>query len=113
MKIIFLDIDGVLNSFETFEEIYDITPDSKDGKRENEIREWLNQSSLDIESFVVIDDDVGDLDCFVNNELIKTSFIEIDENGNYNADKCGLTIVHVLEAIDKLNNSKSKVLLKS
>ena len=58
------------------------------------------------------DDDVGDLDCFVNNELIKTSFIETDENDNYDADKCGLTIVHVLEAIDKLNNSKRKILLK-
>ena len=59
-----------------------------------------------------MDDDVGDLDGFVNKELIKTSFIKTDESGNYDADKCGLTIVHALEAIDKLNNSKSKVLLK-
>ena len=50
---------------------------------------------------------------------IDTSFIRIpklselsDENVNYDADKCGLTIVHVLEEIDKLNNSKRKVLLK-
>ena len=177
MKVIFLDIDGVLNSFQTFREIYyeykktgirrvaideekvkllkeivdktnaklvlssswriwvkkvnnkivtdnknfqkmleilakydlyiyDMTPKNKDRIRELEIKEWLNNTSDDIENFIVIDDDIGDLHSFADKELVKTCFITTDGKGNYLANKSGLTVEHVNEAITKLNTSK-------
>ena len=177
MKVIFLDIDGVLNSFQTFREIYyeykktgrrrvaidenkvlllkqivdntnamlvlssswrnfgrmendrlvtnnknlrdlvsilakyglfiyDITPKSREGKREVEIKKWLCNNSDNVEKFIVIDDDIDDLESFKDKELFKTIFIKIDSEGNYLADESGLTINHVKDAIDKLNNKK-------
>ena len=175
MKIIFLDIDGVLNSFQTFKDIYyeykktgkrrieidedkvlllkeivdntdalivlsstwryfgkmingklvtdnvklqslidilskynmfiyDITPRSKSGNREEEIREWLENKNVD--DFIVIDDDSYDLQGFINKELIKTNYIIKDSEGNYYGELCGLIVDHVYEAIEKLNSKK-------
>ena len=86
--------------------IYDITPGSSDGNREFEIRKWLENTSLDIDNFIVIDDDISDLMGFVNKELIRTYFMKTDGKGHFLIDKSGLTIDHVYEAIDKLNNKK-------
>ena len=180
MKIIFLDIDGVLNNFQTFREIqlefqltgirrvaidmdkvlllkeiventgaklvlssgwrkygkmkkdrlvtknqnlfdivttlensglniYDITPKVRNENRELEIRKWLDEhKDLNIESFIVIDDEDFDLSGF-SNELVKTYFIKTDGHGDGISELSGLTRTHVEEAINKLNNSKQLI----
>ena len=89
--------------------IYDITPRLRKENRELEIRKWLDDNrDLNIESFIVLDDEDFDLHGF-KNELVKTMFIATDGNGNYNPSLSGLTRTHVDEAIMKLNNSKQLI----
>ena len=88
-------------------EIYDITPKSRSGNREEEIRKWLENK--DIESFIVIDDDSFDLQGFIGHELVKTNFIKTDSHGEGIKELSGLTTYHVEEAINKLNNGKKLV----
>lgn len=84
-------------------EIYSITGRDKDGKRQNEIDEWLSKHD-DIESFVIIDDETFDLMKFVGTVLIKTSFRDNGEMICDMSDCSGLQEEHVEKAIRILNN---------
>ncbi len=88
-------------------DIYDITPKSRSGYREKEIRAWLEKHPVD--SFIVIDDESCDLPSFIGNELVKTYFIKTDSNGNGIKELSGLTRNHVEEAITKLKNGKTLI----
>lgn len=99
------DLIEILNNNGLF--IYDITPRSRSGNREEEIRKWMENKNID--NFIVIDDDSSDLQGFIGNELIKTNFIKTDSKGNGIAELSGLTQDHVCEAIKKLNNSKELI----
>lgn len=72
-----------------------------DGKRELEIREWLS-NHLEVESFIVLDDEQYDLQGFIGKELIRTS------NRDYicgrDEEDTGLKIKHVIKAIKMLNS---------
>ena len=95
----------IFNSFGI--KIYDITPHLDYGsKRDKEIMKWLK--GKDIESFVVIDDETSFLMEFVQNELIKTSFLP-DGEMLMNMDDCtGLCEEHVNKAIAVLNSNEYK-----
>lgn len=86
--------------------IYDITPVSPDGIRQNEIESWMKNK--DIESFIVIDDDSFDLQKFLHKELIKTSLTGNDEMITDMRFCTGLCACHVKEAIKKLSFPKGK-----
>ena len=90
-------------------DIYDITPHDKNRYRENEILKYL-ENRVDVESFIVIDDECADLKSFVNNELILikndcTSFCE-EENG--------LLEAHIFDALNRLNSKVycKKIIIK-
>ena len=85
-------------------EIIDITPSCKSGCREEEIKEWLQETKLDIESFVILDDESFDLQSFVGKELIKTSeVIEGKMICGAAYEDTGLKRKHVKQAIQILN----------
>lgn len=124
MKVIFLDIDGILNTSKTGDrvykikketgmqpiEIYDYTTKNNYLKLEEQITIWLNKHE-DIESFIVIDDESSDLIRFIGKELIKTSRLP-DGEMIMNMDDClGLCKEHVGIAVNMLN-AKNKVLKK-
>lgn len=83
--------------------LYDITGYDREGNRGNEINEWLNQN--EVENFIILDDSSGDLQDFIDKELIKTNF--------YKGENSGLCQEHIDVAIDKLNIVRSKVLVRS
>lgn len=78
--------------------IYDITMRDSNGIRQNEIYMWLKNRN-DIESFIVIDDDIYDLLDFKNKELIQTTFYGSKDNA-------GLCINHVKKAVEILNSNE-------
>ena len=84
--------------------IYDVTPRSSSGMRQEEIISWMSNRD-DIESFVVIDDDIVDLKKFDGKELIKTNFY--DKDGISGLSKC-----HIEKAVNILNKNKDKKLVK-
>lgn len=83
--------------------LYDITGYDRDGNRGKEINEWLSQHVVD--SFVILDDNSGDLQDFIDKELIKTNF--------YRGENSGLCCEHVEMAINKLNKINNKMLIRS
>lgn len=83
--------------------LYDITGYDREGNRGNEINEWLNQN--EVENFIILDDSSGDLQDFIDKELIKTNF--------YKGENSGLCQEHIDVAIDKLNSVRNKVLVRS
>jgi len=74
-------------------------------KREDEIISWLtkHQDIYDIISFIILDDESSDLQCFANSNLVKTSY-----PGYYGALRCkrgeytGLNRKYMKEAIKKI-----------
>lgn len=86
-------------------EVIDITPRSKTGNREDEINEWLNTTDINIESFVILDDESYDLQSFVGKQLVKTSnVIEGEMIQGLPYEDTGLKRKHVKQAIKILNN---------
>lgn len=83
--------------------IYDITPKDPNGIRENEIRTWMEGKEID--SFIVIDDESCDLQSFIPNELIKTSFTKDGEMVENMDDCIGLCEYHIEKAISILNKN--------
>lgn len=85
-------------------EIIDITPSSKTGIREEEINEWLDTTDINIESFVILDDESYDLQSFVGKQLVKTSnVIEGEMIKGLPYEDTGLKRKHVKQAIRILN----------
>jgi hypothetical protein len=88
-------------------EVIDITPSSKSGKREDEINQWLHETELVVDGFVILDDESYDLQSFVGKELVKTSkVIEGNMIQGLAYEDTGLKIKHVKQAIKILNKSK-------
>ena len=85
-------------------EVIDITGKSKSGRRDEEIKEWLNNHINEINSFVILDDERFDLECFVNNHLVQTSETKKGQmiKGHWN-ENTGLKRKHVKQAIKILN----------
>lgn len=85
-------------------EVIDITPNSKNGIREDEINQWINETKFAIDSFVILDDESYDLQSFVGKELVKTSkVIEGDMIKGLPYEDTGLKRSHVKQAIKILN----------
>ena len=90
-------------------EVIDITPSSKSGKREDEIKQWLNETKLAVDRFVVLDDESFDLQSFVGRELVKTSkVIEGDMIQGLAYEDTGIKRKHIKQAIKILNKSYPK-----
>lgn len=88
-------------------EVIDITPSSKNGNREDEINQWLRETRLIIDGFVILDDESYDLQSFVGKELVKTSrVIEGDMIKGLPYEDTGLKQRHVKQAIKILLASR-------
>lgn len=87
-------LNNVLKQYELF--IYDKTP-NKVGIREKEIQSYLD--SHDIEKFIILDDEISDLESFKDRGLIQVhcNFQDFDPSRN------GLLDKHVEMAINQLN----------
>lgn len=85
-------------------EVIDITPNNQNGIREKEIKQWLNDTNLIIDKFVILDDESFDLQSFVGKELVKTSkVIEGDIIKGLAYEDTGIKMKHVKQAIKILN----------
>lgn len=89
-------------------EVIDITPSSKNGKREDEINQWLRETKFAIDSFVILDDESYDLQSFIGKELVKTSkVIDGDMIKGLPYEDTGLKRSHVKQAIKILNRREN------
>ncbi len=79
------------------------------GNREEQIKEWLSNRD-DVESFVIIDDDVNNFDELYSN-LIQTSTMRRNYLTSFMKESIGLCERHIPEVVDRLNK-KEKVLRK-
>ena len=88
-------------------EIFDITPTDKKSSRKNEILMWLHYNG-DVESFLILDDEIGDLDIFIDNGLlhIRNNIEEFNANNN------GLCGHHIDTAVSILNEKQEKNIKK-
>lgn len=87
-------------------EVIGITPSSDSEKREDEINQWLNETKLEVERFVILDDESFDLQSFVDKELVKTSkVIEGRMIQGLAYEDTGLKRKHIKQAIKILNNT--------
>lgn len=84
-------------------EVIDITPRSHNGRREDEIICWLSKKEEKVKSFIILDDESADLECFKNSNLIQTVVFEKNTRKKLST---GLNDTHVKTAIDYLNNKK-------
>lgn len=91
-------------------DVIDITPSDKNGIRENEINQWLNETELNIDRFVILDDESYDLQSFIGKELVKTSCV-LDGNmiQGLAYEDTGLKRKHVKQTI-KILNSKGRII---
>jgi len=91
-------------------EVIDITPNSNNGKREDEINQWLNVTKLTVDKFVILDDESFDLQSFVGKELVETSkVIEGNMIKGLPYEDTGLKRKHVKQAVMILNNEKNQL----
>lgn len=73
-------------------------------KREDEIRAWLLEHNGEVENYVILDDEDGDLQVFVGNHLVKTSHKDYQGWIACSERKwSGLSKEHVKQAIKILN----------
>lgn len=81
-------------------EVIGITPKDKNGRRGNEIAQWLSEHP-EVDKFVILDDEKFNMMEYYGNELIITSY-----DGNVTGaakDNTGLRRKHVKQAIKILN----------
>jgi hypothetical protein len=94
--------------------IYDITPRSKRGRRDEEIITWLSRFETERllsgrhdknYKFVILDDERYDLECFADKELVQTSSVKKGQmiKGHWQ-ETTGLRNKHVRQAIKILNS---------
>lgn len=109
-------------------EIYDITPRSSNGRRDEEILTWWEKTKKKriaediaeiitksshkmvsvtgeyVDKFVILDDERYDLECFANKELVQTSSVKKGQmiKGHWQ-ETTGLRNKHVRQAIKILN----------
>lgn len=84
-------------------EVIDITPRSSDGRRDKEIKEWLENHKNIVKRFVILDDERYDLECFVGSHLVQTSSVRKGQMiMGYNREDTGLKRKHVKKAIEIL-----------
>lgn len=87
-------------------EVIDITP-TLCGKREDEINQWLNNTNLNVKSFVILDDESFDIQSFVGKQLVKTSSVKEGQMIQGLArENTGLKRKHVKKAIKILKGEK-------
>lgn len=81
-------------------EVIDITGSSPDGRRDKEIKAWINEHLDEIYSFVILDDERFDLECFVGGRLVQTSSTRKGQmiKGHW-YENTGLKWKHVKKAI--------------
>lgn len=80
--------------------IFDVTPESCDGRRDKEIITWLARN--DVTNFIILDSE--SMCCFNDNQLIQTARLEPDLfNEKYWYEGIGLQRKHVRKAIRLLN----------
>ena len=91
-----ITLDKILNKYGI--KIYDITPIDKNRIRQNEINMWL-EGHHDIDDFVIIDDEISNLNNIEENKLIKTNFFEVNNCS-------GFCQCHASEIINLFNNKK-------
>jgi hypothetical protein len=85
-------------------EVIDITPKSPRGRRDDEIIAWLSRHEEEVDSFVILDDERFDLECFADKELVQTSSVPkgVMIKG-FDYEDTGLKRKHVKKAIKILN----------
>lgn len=90
-------------------ELIDITPKSQDGVRCKEILTWLARNEDRVDTFVVLDDERFDLECFVGSHLVQTSSVKKGQViRGCGKENTGLRRKHVKQAIKiLLNDSKT------
>lgn len=80
--------------------VIDITFKSSDGRRDNEIIEWLTKHEYMVKRFVILDDERYDLECFVGSNLVQTSSVSKGQIiMGHDREDTGLKNKHVKEAI--------------
>lgn len=98
-------LTDLLNKYDLH--IMGITPHDKDGIRENEIIQWLTETTLQIDNFVILDDESYDLRSFVGNALVQTSSVALgDMICGLGYEDTGLKRKHVKQAIKILTRRK-------
>ncbi len=89
----------------------DITPTNKDGIRGLEIEEWLIDTTLDIKSFLIIDDETHDIEEFFPDRILKTTVATYQDivEGKLASMESGLRFRDILKALRILSipNDKS------
>ena len=94
-------LDSLFNKYNI--DVIDITPKSKSGRREDEIIAWLSRHENEVDSFVILDDERFDLECFADKELIQTSSVSKGEIiRGFDHEDTGLKRKHVKKAINIL-----------
>ena len=91
-------LTDLLNKYDI--DVIDITPRSSDGRRDEEITEWLTKNADLVMRFVILDDERYDLERFVGSHLVQTSSVGKGEviMGRAREDT-GLKNKHVKKAI--------------
>ena len=81
-------------------EVIDATDMQGFWRRDNEIKAWINEHREEIFSFVILDDERYDLECFVGNRMVHTAATKAGQmiEGRWHEDS-GLKHKHVKEAI--------------
>lgn len=95
-------LTDMLNRYEI--NVIDITPTSPNGRRDKEILTWLARHEDEVESFVILDDERFDLECFTGSRLVQTSSAPRGKMimGHW-YENTGLKSKHAREAIKILN----------
>jgi hypothetical protein len=101
------DIVKLLNLFKKYDiQLLDFTKNGCGEKREDQIQELIDNFDEKIESFIVIDDDIGDLQKFVGKELIRTSYQRKFKTKTWTNTIDGIRRKHIKQAIKILKGGK-------
>lgn len=85
-------------------DVIDVTPRDKSANRSKEIIQWLNKHRDMVKSFVILDDEKSDLQCFVDTRLVQTSSIKKGIIKGHWQENTGLKNKHIKKVIKILQN---------